>query len=301
VADLIGGVQGAIYRANVEDGRCRCLLLLHDMAAAAQAACSSLRAARASGSRTALVTALSVCDTVAENAPCEMVTAERESRDQERLTGSPSYGGLDLSQEGRVSLPTTPAALFGLGLAYNEAAVAICDVALAAVGGRGSPAADDNERVPHPCVEAQARGHLGVCLNNLGEEPQRSYELLRQAVALRRQVLRTVAPGDATQNAQRMLADQLATLVVVQSEGSDGMAEAEACLREALALGDLVGDVFMTAKILQRLINLCGEAHATVGRAEADVFHSRLNRLYPVGKIARPELLDLPRASRAAS
>ena len=213
-------------------------------------------------------------------APDEMVNAERESREQERLSGPPSYSGLDLSQVGRISLPTTPAALSRLGLAYNEAAVAICESALAAAGGRGSPAADDNQRVPSLRVEAIARGFLGQCLFNMGAEQQRSLELLRQAVALWRQIVRTAAPGYDTLDAQRVLAGQLSYLGVgVYYTGSDGMAEGEAYLREALVLCESLKDVVLTVTTLTYLINLCGVAHAAVGPAEAEAFRSRLNRL----------------------
>jgi len=194
VADLIGGAGGAERRANADQCLSNSYVNLGELAAAACAVCSSLRAARASGSRTMLVGVLSSCGKVALGAAGEMASAERQSREQERRSGSPSYGGLDLSQEGRISLPTTPAALSRLGLAYNEAAVKICDAALAATGGRGSPAADDGRRVPSLNVEARARGSLGSCLYKLDEEQQRSLELLRQAVALRRQVARTAAP-----------------------------------------------------------------------------------------------------------
>jgi len=115
---------------------------------------------------------------VANQAPDEMVKAERESREQESLGGSPSYGGLDLSQEGWVSLPTTPAALSRLSLAYKEAAVAMCDAALAAAGGRDSPTANDKRRVPSLVLEAQVCGHLGGSLYDLGER-RRGVELLR--------------------------------------------------------------------------------------------------------------------------
>jgi len=173
VADLIGGMGGASRRVIADQLLSNTLFRLHDMDGAARAACSSLRAARASGSMSKLVTSLSSCGYTASQAPSEIVNAERASREQERLSGgSPSYGGLDLWQEGRISLPTTLAGLSRMGLAYNEAAVAICDAELAAAGGRGSPAADPG-RVPSLYVEARARGYLGACLNMPGEE-QRS-------------------------------------------------------------------------------------------------------------------------------
>ena len=99
-------------------------------------------------------------------------------------------------------------------------------------------------------------------------------ELLRQAVALRRQVVRTAGPGADILSAQRGLVDQLNSLgFLVKAGGSKEMAEAEACLREALAL-----DVFLSMKTLSYLINLGGEAHAAVGRNEAEAFRLRLNQ-----------------------
>jgi len=191
----------------------------------------------------------------------------------------PSYGGIDLSQEGRVSLPNTPAALSWLGLAYSEAAVDVCDAALAAAGGRGSLAATDSGRVPSLKVEAQARGYLGICLNELCKGRQPSLELLWQAVALRRQVARA-APDHDTLSVQWGLADQLTTLgLLVSKNPFKEVAEAEACLREALALGDNLGDVQLKVRTLRFLINLSGEAGATLGPAEAEAFRSRLSEL----------------------
>ena len=216
VADLIGGAEGAIRRANVDQLISGCMTHLGDMAAAALAASSSLRTARASGDRAMLVSGLISCGNVARSAPGEMANVERASREQERIDGSPvSYGGLDLSHEGWISLPTTPAALSRLSLAYNEAALGICDAAIAAAGGRGSPAANDKGSVPDLHTEARARSFVGMCLDDLGEERQRSLELLQQAVGLRRQVVRTAAPGQATLSAQEWLADQLSTLGAV--------------------------------------------------------------------------------------
>ena len=280
VADLIDGAEGAGCHVQADQLLSSCLSRLGDNAAAAIAACSSARAARASGSRTNLVTALCVCGQVANKAPGEMPSAERESREQERRSGSSSYGGLDLSQEGRVSLPTNPAGLVRLCLAYHEAAVALCDEALAAAGGRGSPAAPYEELVPTLRVEARARCCLGDCLDGMGEERQRSLEILRQAVMLWRQVLRTATPGRDTGTAQLMLADQLSTLgAVLKAGGSEQMTEAGACMREALALGEGLGDVILTEKTLVYLINLGGVAHAAVEPAEAEAFRLQLNQL----------------------
>jgi len=236
-----------------------------------------------------------MCGDVARGAAGDMVNAELESREQERRSDSSSYSGLDLSQEGRVSLPTTPATLARLCLAYHEAAVAICNEALAAAGGRGSPAAADDWRVPNLRAEARARGNLGDCLNDMGEEQQRSLELLRQAVALRRQALQT-APGHYTRDAKRLLVEQLSTFgAVLKAHGSDGMTEAEACLSEALALGEGLGEVGLSIYTLSFLVNLGGEAHAAVGPAEAEAFRSRLHQLLvQMGRSPR-------RAARSAS
>jgi len=280
VADLIGGAPGAARRADAEQILACCLLNLGNMAAAARAACSSLRAARASGNRGMLVIALTVCGSTSGKAPGEMVEAERESREQERLSGFSSYGGLDLSQEGRISLPTTPAALVRLRRTYYEAAVGICDAALTEAGGRGSPAAADARRVPSLCVEAEARGFLRDCLHLMGEEQQRSLELLRQAVALRRQAVRTAAPGGHdTVRAQQGLAYDLSALgLMLKAPVSERMVEADACLLEALALSKGLDDMVLAVRTLTHLINLCGEAHAVVGPAAAMAFRSRLNQ-----------------------
>jgi len=302
VADLIGGAQGAFRRASVGQSLSACLGRLGDTAAAASAACTAVRAGRASGNRTALVSTLCSCGDVARYAPDDMASAERESREQERRSGSPSYGGLDLSQEGRISLPTTPAAVSRLSLAYNEAAVDISDAALAAAGGRDSRAATDYRRVPLLRVEARARSGLGDCLHDVGEEPQRSSELLRQAVALLRQAVRTAAPGDEILNTQGMLADHLSHLGIVLCDRSpEGVAEAEACLREALALAMGFGDVFLRAKTLKYLINLRRGARKGGACRGRGVPLAAEPALCPDGQIARDELLDLPRASRATS
>jgi len=280
VADSIGGEVGAGRLADAAMLLVGIYGRLGDTTACVRAACSSLRAARASANRSLLVTALSFCGGAAKKGPNEMVNAERDNREQERRNGSPSYGGLDISQEGRISLPTSPAALSRLSLAYHEAAVEICDTALAAAGGRGSRAAADSRRVPLLCVEARARAFLGDCLDDMGEERQRSLALMRQAVALMRQVLRTAGPGVDTLNAQGLLAEQLAALGgVAFRHGSGGMAEAEASLREALALSESSGDVCQTVSTLRPLINFGGIAHAAVGPAEAEVFRSQLNQL----------------------
>jgi len=280
VADLMGGAEGAFHRATGDMLLANCLDRLTDMAAAARAAVSALWAARASGNRTLLVKVLTVCGGVARQSPEEMAQAEKESREQERLSGSPSYGRLDLSQEGRISLPTTPSALSRMGLAYSEAAVAICDTALAAAGGRGSPAADDAWRVPSVHVEADARGSLAICLTEPGE-CHRRLRLMRQAVALLRRELRTAAPGSDTLGAKGLLATSLNNLGLVLNCGmenalasDDETAEAEACLREALELCEESTAVSLKQAVLVNLVNA-----ATV-TAEAEAFRSRLNTLY---------------------
>jgi len=150
-----------------------------------------------------------------------MARAEWESQ---KLRGSPRYGGFDLSQEGLVSLPTTPVALFQLGRTYNEAAVAVCDAALASAGGRDSPAAADERIVPSMAIEAQARGGLGFCLHDLPGELQRGLKLLRQAVTLMRQVARAANARDAL-TAKRSLAVWLGNLAsILNAHCSDGVA-----------------------------------------------------------------------------
>jgi len=258
------------------------------MAGAARAACSSLRAARASGDRSVLVAALMGCGSVAIEAPGEVVSAEWESQEQERLGGSTSYGGLDLSHEGRVILPTTPAALSRLNLAYYEAAVAICDSALTAAGGRGSPAAADKRRVPNLTNEAHARGCLGLCLHELDEQHQHGLELTRQAVRLFRRMMRTpAADGYLALHLKQSLAFQLWNLStclfrdhILQvagvriAPGSEEVAEAEACLREAHGLCEQAGDMELQQCVLTSLVNMCGQRGQFV---EAEAFRSRLN------------------------
>ena len=279
VADLVGGAKGATCRAATDLLQSSCLLRLGNTAAAARAACSSLRAARSSGNRSSLISALSICSNVAMQAPDEMVKAERESREQERLGGSPSYGGLDLSQEGWVSLPTTPAALSRLGLAYNEAAVATCDAALTAAGGGDSPAADDERRVPSLVLEAHIRGFLGTSLHDL-DERQCGSELLWQAVALLRPGVRKAAPGFDLRGAKQGLVAFLYKLGSVWDAGSDGAAEAEACLREALALCEEIDLAGLKQNVLLTLCNMSGRPDLPVGPAEAAALRSRLNALY---------------------
>ena len=216
VADQIGGVEGAYLRADADILLTRSLLGSGEMAAAARAACSALRAARASGSRSTLIEGLTTCGAVASEAPEEMAEAERESREHERLSGSPCHGGLDLSQEGRISLPTSEIALSRLCITYMEATVVTCDAALAAAAdaalaaadGRGSPAEDDPRGVPSLFIEARVRGNLGVSLFETGEDPARGLELHRQSVVLLRRVI-PAASGAEVRAAKSALASNL--------------------------------------------------------------------------------------------
>jgi len=289
VADLIGGAQGAKYRASIDSILASCLLCLGNTAAAARASCSSLRAARTAGDRSSVFRALKLCSTMAMMAPGEMVKAEMESREQERLSSSSLYSGPDLSQEGRISLPTTPAALSRFGVTYIEAALAICDAALTAAGGRGSPAANDERRVPSLDDEANARVLLGISLHDLGER-QRGSELFRQGLALARRAVQKATPGSDALHAKRGLANLLSQLAGLlnrpgvgdrgNAPGSDGMAEAEACLREALELCEDMDCVMLKQMVLSKLANMSGRPDQPVGLAEAATLRSRLNALY---------------------
>jgi len=280
VADLIGGEGGGLRHAHVGLFLSTCLLRLGETAAAACAACSSLQTARASGNISHLVGALSACGNVAKWAPNEMAKAERESREQlKRLGGSPpSYGRHDLSQEGHISLPTSPAALSRLCITYMEATVALCDAALAAAGGRDSPAAADDRLVPSLSLEAEARGSLGGGLDELGLEPQRSLELHRQSVALLRLAVQAAAPGN-TQNANLSLARMLFNLAVTVL-GHNEVVEAAAYMRETLELGEETGDVALKQMVLLNLSNMSARPDQPVGPAEAAALRSRLNALY---------------------
>ena len=159
VAQEIGGAEGAFFMADAQRLLSNIFIRTENQTGAARAACSALRAATVSGSRTALTRALTALGNVAEIAPGEIVMAATESREQERRALSP-YHGLDLSQEGLVSLVSTPAAFFRLGLSFHEAAVSTCEVALAAAGGLTA----DHRLVHSPHVQAQARARLGMCL-----------------------------------------------------------------------------------------------------------------------------------------
>ena len=79
----------------------------------------------------------------------------------------------------------------------------LCDTALAAAGGRDSPAAADNRRVPNLGAEAQARSLLGSSVAILGGEWKRGLKLKRQTVALMRRVVRETTSSDVSLDAKR--------------------------------------------------------------------------------------------------
>jgi len=156
-SDEIGGAQGAFRRSDSDELLANSLVCLGDMGSAAHAACSSLQAARASGSKLMLVSALATCGEVAKLAPGEMAIVESESRRREKSTGSPPpCGRLDLSQEGRIDLPTTPTALSPLGLTYQEAALAILHTT------RSSTAAAAADSPPKMTYANRPRKHVAV-------------------------------------------------------------------------------------------------------------------------------------------
>ena len=140
---------------------------------------------------------------------------QRESREQEQESGAPLDGGLDFLQEGRVSLPSSSVALSRLALAFIEAAVEICNAALAAAGGRDSPAASNLWSVPSLRQEAQARAALGISLHEQGEERQRCLELMRSAVKMMRQVGLTLRNDDDVLNWKWCIAQDLGKLAGV--------------------------------------------------------------------------------------
>jgi len=271
VADLIGGAAGSVGRTHADLLRSSCLFSLGNMAAAARVACSALRVARAAGIPSLLVTSLSRCGQLAQSVPDEMATAERESREQERRSGSLPHDGPNLSPEGRISLPTTP-------LAYHEAVVETCDNALAAAGGRHSPAAAGLLGVvPSLLEEGEARGDLGYCLQHFHGQRERGTELLRQAVTL----IRRVDPAH-DRNALKSLAKWLYNLgaMLTGPDKMDGTAEAVAIMREALTLSEQTEMVVVKQMVLHYLSNMSGRPNSPVGLAEATAFCSRLNALY---------------------
>jgi len=273
VEDLIGGAFGAGLSADTDHLLSQCHVYLGDLAAAARAAVSSLHAARAAGNRTFLVIALCQCGEVAQLAPVEMIKMETEYREREGALGA------CLHSEGRISLPTTARATRSKGVAYLQAALSTCTAAVGAAGGRGSPAAADQRRVPTLLAELMVRNSLAACLAASNKERPRATEL-RELVSLARQTVQTAAQCDVPM-AQRMLADRLSSLGggLTTFEGFD---EADACLHESLALSECVGDVQVLTGTLRQLVNIRGNADTAVagGRyAEAEEFRSRLNAL----------------------
>ena len=212
------------------------------------------------------------------------------------MSGSLGHGGIDLFQEAQVRLPTTAAAISRLGHDFIEAAVAVCDAGLAAVGGRGSPGADDEDAVPSLCVETQARGLLGTSVYRVGgeRERRRGLDMMRAAVALLRLVVRKATPGSRIVEENGMLAGELVSLAAfLNNEVTGGMlvnavsrlssgavSEAEACLREALELSAHTPDVGLQQGALTNLINMSGSPHHAVGPAEAETFRLQLNKLH---------------------
>jgi len=281
MGDRIGGQEGAAPRAKADYLRTNSLMRVGDLAAAARAACSSLRAARKSGSQKHLVEALLACGTV--EAPGEMVKAERESREIKRRSGSPHHGGLVLSQAGQISLATSAAALSRLDVAYNEAAVDLCDAALAAADGHDSPDDDDFRfptRAPGLLVQAEARACLALCLYHHEDPGTRCVELQQEAVALLRKLVRAEAPGRDPNSgaaiAKLALARKLINLAAMVNRQRRGLeAEAVACLREALVLSEGTDDVQLKQTVLGSLVNMSGQFEP----AETEDFLFQLNQL----------------------
>jgi len=123
------------------------------------------------------------------------------------------------------------------------------------------------------------RGRLGGSLHDLGER-QRGVELLQQDVALLRLVVRKAAPGPDLLVTKQALASFLCILGVMRNAGSDGTAEAEACLREALALCEDTDAVLLKQRVLRHIANMSGRPDQPVRPAEAAALRSRLNALY---------------------
>ena len=150
------------------------------------------------------------------------------------------------------------------------------------MGGRDSPACVDSWRVPSLFDEAEARGQLGGCLVDLGVERERGFDLMRSAVALLRRAVQAAGPGDAALHPKATLAKWQHNLgaYLVNTPGSDGMAQAEACLRQALELSSATNQIAMKQRYLIRLINMGGIPGSRVTPAEAASFLSRLNAIY---------------------
>jgi len=121
----------------------------------------------------------------------------------------------------------------------------------------------------------------------------RIVQLLRQSVALLREVVESATPAVrpsrgaesahlaepvADAPAGLVLADYLSALGMALRASGGGGGETEVCLREALGLVEY-GGAHLTAMTIGRLINLSGEAGATVGPAEVEVLRLRLYQL----------------------
>jgi len=198
-----------------------------------------------------------------------LVKAEKESRELERRSGSPRYGGLDLSQEGYISLPTTPAGLSRLCITYHEAAVALCQAAL------DRPAPGDRD--PTPLEHAEACGCLGFCLGKPGGpgEVTRGVEFTRQAVVLLREVVRGETPSNHPMSGAGIAKRALAVKLTYLASMLPRDAEAEACLREAHLLLENHNDMQIKQAVLGSLVNMSHRFKP----AESELFLRQLNQL----------------------
>jgi hypothetical protein len=286
VTPAIRGSYGAGLRSAAERVQAHSMVRAGDTAGAARVACASVASARAGANRTLLVEALISCAIVARSSSDDMVRAEEEMArcEQARVPADgpaldthppPARPPLDLSSEGRVRMPTTGLERALLGLAYSQAAVDICDAAIAAAAAPGGPPVNDSH-VPSLDAQASARSNLARCLVESGIDPARGVALLREAAALRRRLL---AERPDASHARRVLAIALsnlgAALAQVGLETERG--EADACMREALQLGDSTHDVGVQKGVLTNLINRSGERPEG---ADGETLRSRLNQIY---------------------
>lgn len=293
VAKTIGGAAGAGLSSSALRLQAHSMLRAGDVAGGARVACAAAASARAAGSRTLLVEALIVCGMVARSSPDEMACAEATCRARaegaartEEAVALPAEllvalegvlpGGEgpppDLSDEGVVQLPLSPEELSRLPLMYNQTAVAICDAALTS---SVPSTAHDQRHTPSIEAQASARANLARSLFEFGLDHRRAKELMRASVALRRRIL-SERPDDL--NARRSLGMALSNLgTCLASDDRAEQTEADECLREALELGDMSGDVSVLKGALINLVNRSGEG---TGDAESEQLRSRLNTLY---------------------
>ena len=99
-----------------------------------------------------------------------------------------------------------------------------------------------------------------------------------------------MSPGSSDVQVNRSLAGWLCNLGSILKDRvlsggqnatfSDEMVEAEACLREVLALSEEMDDMVLKQTVLRQLSNMCGRLEQSVGPAEAAALRSRLNALY---------------------